>query len=226
MVKFAINNEAHKRKNDFAFDFSGELRLGLNIFFGPSGSGKTSLIRNMIGLAPHFKLDFSNGKTTRLPLYLNDMVGYLPQGGGVLPRLGLFENIYLGRELSQSSREYAENLIRDLGLSHLQSHLSNSYSGGEKLRIGLIRTLIGNPKFIFLDEPFAGLDPFFKNVCRNVIKNISDLDEKYVLISTHDLDDSNFFDARMFLLDGGRIQEGVNTSDGIRKYFEKMSSLL
>jgi len=226
VVRFSINNEGHRRKNDFAFDFNGEIRRGLNILFGPSGSGKTSLIRNMIGLAPNARLEFSNGNNSRNPLYQNEMVGYLPQGGGTLPRLGLIENIFLGRELDQTAKDYANKLIHDLGLSHLKSNSSSSFSGGEKLRIGMIRTLIADPKFIFLDEPFAGLDPFFKNVCRNVIKNIPGLEEKYVLISTHDLDDSSFFEARMFLLDGGKVREGVNTSDGIRSYFEKMSSVL
>jgi ABC-type multidrug transport system ATPase subunit len=225
MVRFSINNESKRGKMDFAFDFTGEIRTGFNIIFGPSGSGKTSLIRNLLGLAPHAILEYPSGQKTRFPMYRNEKVGYLPQGGGVLPRLGLLDNIFLGRELGKGARDYAEKLILDLGLSHLKSNSSNSFSGGEQLRIGLIRTLLADPKYIFLDEPFAGLDPFFKNVCRKVIKNFPGSGEKYVLISTHDLDDSNFFDARLFLLDRGKVQEGINTADGIKSYFEKMSSL-
>jgi lipopolysaccharide export system ATP-binding protein len=142
---------------------SGEV-VGL---LGPNGAGKTTCFYMIVGLVP---LDGGtitlNGRDlSRLPIYKRSRLGlsYLPQEASIFRKLTVSENIEAVLELQDLSEEEIqtrlESLLEELHIAHLRNNASISLSGGERRRVEIARALAVEPRFILLDEPFAGIDP-------------------------------------------------------------------
>ena len=142
---------------------SGEV-VGL---LGPNGAGKTTSFYMMVGLVPldggHILLD---GKDLgKLPIHQRAKLGlsYLPQEPSIFRKLNVAENILAILELQkltpEQQQERLEELLQELHITHLRHSSAVSLSGGERRRVEIARCLASNPRFILLDEPFAGIDP-------------------------------------------------------------------
>jgi lipopolysaccharide export system ATP-binding protein len=142
---------------------SGEV-VGL---LGPNGAGKTTCFYMILGLVPidqgSVRLDGQD--VTHLPIYRRSRLGlsYLPQEASIFRRLNVAQNIQAVLELQGLEEEEIEarleNLLDDLHIGHLRASPALSLSGGERRRVEIARALATNPRFILLDEPFAGVDP-------------------------------------------------------------------
>ncbi|MHB1301240.1 MAG: LPS export ABC transporter ATP-binding protein [Burkholderiales bacterium] len=142
---------------------SGEV-VGL---LGPNGAGKTTCFYMMVGLVPLDGGDIylDGEKMTRMPIHLRARLGlsYLPQEASVFRRLNVAQNIQAVLELQRHPDgeipKLLEELLEDLNIAHLRNSPAASLSGGERRRVEIARALATNPRFILLDEPFAGVDP-------------------------------------------------------------------
>ncbi|HQW37708.1 MAG TPA: LPS export ABC transporter ATP-binding protein, partial [Usitatibacteraceae bacterium] len=142
---------------------SGEV-VGL---LGPNGAGKTTCFYMILGLVPidqgSVRLDGQD--VTHLPIYRRSRLGlsYLPQEASIFRRLNVAQNIQAVLELqgveAEEMEARLENLLDDLHIGHLRASPAVSLSGGERRRVEIARALATNPRFILLDEPFAGVDP-------------------------------------------------------------------
>ena len=142
---------------------SGEV-IGL---LGPNGAGKTTCFYMMVGLVPMDggELFLDGIRLTHAPMHRRARLGlsYLPQEASIFRRLTVAENVQAVLELHNSDpeaiRDKLDDLLRDLNVSHLRAALAISLSGGERRRVEIARALAAEPRFILLDEPFAGVDP-------------------------------------------------------------------
>jgi lipopolysaccharide export system ATP-binding protein len=150
--------------HDVSFDVvSGEV-VGL---LGPNGAGKTTCFYMVVGLVACDGGDvhLDEVKLTHLPIHKRARLGvsYLPQEASVFRKLTVSENIKAVLELQQHSDEEIEertqSLLEELHISHLRTSPATSLSGGERRRVEIARALATGPRFILLDEPFAGVDP-------------------------------------------------------------------
>ena len=142
---------------------SGEV-IGL---LGPNGAGKTTCFYMMVGLIPMDGGDLylDDRKLTHMPIHRRARLGlsYLPQEMSIFRRLSVADNIRAVLELQKKDPDHISNrlddLLRDLHITHLRDSLAISLSGGERRRVEIARALATEPRFILLDEPFAGVDP-------------------------------------------------------------------
>jgi lipopolysaccharide export system ATP-binding protein len=142
---------------------SGEV-IGL---LGPNGAGKTTCFYMMVGLVPvdGGELYLDERRMTHMPIHSRAKLGlsYLPQEASIFRRLTVAENIRAILELQAYSedelRTRLEDLLSDLNITQLRDNPANGLSGGERRRVEIARTLAARPRFILLDEPFAGVDP-------------------------------------------------------------------
>jgi len=142
---------------------SGEV-IGL---LGPNGAGKTTCFYMMVGLVPldDGELYLDDKRLTHMPIHRRARLGlsYLPQEASIFRRLTVAENIQAILELHASAAEEIEvqlnALLTDLNITQLRDNPAHSLSGGERRRVEIARALASNPRFILLDEPFAGVDP-------------------------------------------------------------------
>ena len=142
---------------------SGEV-IGL---LGPNGAGKTTCFYMMVGLVPvdGGELYLDERRLTHMPIHARAKLGlsYLPQEASIFRRLSVAENIQAILELQRLAadqiRDQLETLLTDLNILPLRNNPASALSGGERRRVEIARTLASNPRFILLDEPFAGVDP-------------------------------------------------------------------
>ncbi|OGT08068.1 MAG: LPS export ABC transporter ATP-binding protein [Gammaproteobacteria bacterium GWE2_37_16] len=149
---------------------------------GPNGAGKTTSFYMIVGLVPpsHGKISLDDKDITKLAMHERARlgIGYLPQEASIFRKLSVSDNIMaileLRSELSkQEQQQRLEKLLKEFHIEHLRDNIGNSLSGGERRRVEIARTLAMEPKFILLDEPFAGIDP------------ISIIDIKKIIIQLH-----------------------------------------
>ena len=144
---------------------------------GPNGAGKTTTFYSIVGLIkPDEGEVFIGGENiTRLPMYKRARkgIGYLAQEASVFRNLSVRDNILAvleGTELDKDQQlERAEKLLREFGLESIQHNLGMVLSGGERRRTEIARALATEPKFILLDEPFAGVDPIAVEEIQNIV---------------------------------------------------------
>lgn len=179
---------------------------------GPNGAGKTTTFYMVVGL---IKPDEGNvflntEEITKLPMYKRAQmgIGYLPQEASVFRKLSVEDNIMSVLEMTkmgkQQRREKLEALLDEFNLHHVRKNNGDSLSGGERRRTEIARALAVDPKFILLDEPFAGVDPIAVEDIQSVVARL-----KYrnigILITDHNVNETLSICDRAYLLIDGKI---------------------
>lgn len=179
---------------------------------GPNGAGKTTTFYMVVGLIKpdegHVYLDEAD--ITRLPMYKRAQmgIGYLPQEASVFRKLSVEDNIMAILEMTKLSkaqqREKLEDLLDEFRLHHVRKNNGDSLSGGERRRTEIARALAVDPKFMLLDEPFAGVDPIAVEDIQSVVAKL-----KYrnigILITDHNVNETLSICDRAYLLIEGKI---------------------
>lgn len=179
---------------------------------GPNGAGKTTTFYMIVGMIkPNGGKVFLNDMDiTKMPMYKRARlgIGYLPQEASIFRQLTVEENIYSVLEfmkLSNSERkERTEQLLEDLGITHIRKTKGYQLSGGERRRTEIARALATNPKFILLDEPFAGIDPIAVEDIMTIVSNLKNRGIG-VLITDHNVHETLSIVDRAYILIEGEI---------------------
>tara|TARA_Y100000996_G_scaffold156485_1_gene120551 strand:+ start:571 stop:1296 length:726 start_codon:yes stop_codon:yes gene_type:complete len=194
LIAESLEKKYRSRKvvNNLSFNIkSGEI-IGL---LGPNGAGKTTAFYMTVGLisCSSGKIILDDQEITRFPIHKRAKIGigYLPQEASVFRKLTVQENILavleMRSDLSQIKRtEMLERLLNQLNLNDVRNTLGLSLSGGERRRVEIARTLSIEPKFILLDEPFAGVDPISVLEIQSIIKSLAS-DGIGILITDHNV---------------------------------------
>jgi len=179
---------------------------------GPNGAGKTTSFYQVVGLVqPNSGKIFLDDKDiTKLPMYKRAQmgIGYLPQEVSVFRKLSVEDNIAAILEMmdmtKKEQKDRLEELIEEFGLGLVRKNLGHNLSGGEKRRTEIARALASNPKFILLDEPFAGVDPI---AVEDIQAIVSKLKQKNIgiLITDHNVQETLSITDRAYLLFEGSI---------------------
>jgi lipopolysaccharide export system ATP-binding protein len=179
---------------------------------GPNGAGKTTSFYMIVGLVkPDSGLVFLDDiDITHYPMYKRSQlgIGYLPQEVSVFRKLSVEDNILAIIEMTDLSKierkEKLEQLLEEFSLTHVRKTLGNRLSGGEKRRTEIARALAINPKFVLLDEPFAGVDPI---AVEDIQAIVSDLRKRNIgiLITDHNVQETLSITDRAYLLFEGSI---------------------
>lgn len=184
---------------------------------GPNGAGKTTTFYMIVGLVkPDEGEIFLNGENiTGFPMYLRARKGlnYLPQEPSIFRKLTVEENILAILEtldLQEDERkEYLRELLLELDLTSLAKNHAYSLSGGERRRVEITRALVTSPKFILLDEPFAGIDPLAVTDIQKIIEKLK-LKGIGVIVSDHNVRETLSCCDRAYIINEGTILvEGV-----------------
>lgn len=195
--------------NDVSFDVrQGEI-VGL---LGPNGAGKTTSFYMTTGLVvPNGgRIFLGNEEITKDPVYKRAKkgIGYLAQEASVFRKMSVEDNIASVLEMTGRSKEYQreklENLIAEFNLQKVRKNLGDRLSGGERRRTEIARCLAIDPKFIMLDEPFAGVDPIAVEDIQYVVWKLKDRNIG-ILITDHNVEETLCITDRAYLLFEGRI---------------------
>jgi lipopolysaccharide export system ATP-binding protein len=187
---------------------------------GPNGAGKTTSFYMMVGLVrPDAGSVFLDDvEITKLPMYKRAQmgIGYLPQEVSVFRKLSVEDNILAILEMTDLSKaqreEKLEKLLSEFSLNHVRTNLGNRLSGGEKRRTEIARALATDPKFVLLDEPFAGVDPIAVEDIQSIV---ADLKKRNigVLITDHNVQETLSITDRAYLLFEGKILKSGSAED-------------
>ncbi len=194
-------------------DVSIELHQGEIVgLLGPNGAGKTTTFYMTTGLvsanAGHIYLNDED--ITGYPMYRRAQlgIGYLAQEASVFRKMTVEDNIASVLEMTSFTKEYQkeklEQLIREFNLNHVRKNLGDRLSGGERRRTEIARCLAIEPKFVMLDEPFAGVDPIAVQEIQDVVWRLKDKNIG-ILITDHNVDETLMITDRAYLLFEGRI---------------------
>ncbi len=195
--------------NDVSFEVSQGEIVGL---LGPNGAGKTTSFYQVVGLvkSDRGEVYLSDQNITRLPMFRRAQlgIGYLPQEASVFRKLSVEDNILAVLEMTKLSKveqqQKLESLLDEFRLQHVRKNNGDTLSGGERRRTEIARALAVSPKFILLDEPFAGVDPIAVEDIQEIIarlrtKNIG------ILITDHNVNETLSICDRAYLLIDGKI---------------------
>lgn len=187
---------------------------------GPNGAGKTTTFYMTVGLvqpdAGNIYLDDSD--ITKLPMYKRAKIGigYLPQEASVFRRMSVEDNIASILEMTKlkkaEQKEKLEELISEFGLEKVRKNMGNVLSGGERRRTEIARALATDPKFILLDEPFAGVDPIAVEDIQGIIYKLKERNIG-VLITDHNVDETLGITDRAYLLFEGKLLKAGTPED-------------
>ena len=198
---------------------------------GPNGAGKTTSFYMIVGLVrpDQGQVFLDKLEITKLPMYKRAQlgIGYLPQEVSVFRKLSVEDNIMAILEMtpltSIQRSEKLEKLLEEFGLVHIRKNLGNRLSGGEKRRTEIARALATDPKFILLDEPFAGVDPIAVEDIQSII---SELRKRNIgiLITDHNVQETLSITDRAYLLFEGKIlksgtAEELAADEQVRKVY-------
>ena len=150
---------------------------------GPNGAGKTTTFYMIVGLVPldNGKIFIDQQDLTLQPMHIRARhgIGYLPQESSIFRKLTVYQNLMAilqtRKELSSEQREQqADELLDEFNINHIRHNTGMSLSGGERRRVEIARALAANPRFILLDEPFAGVDPISVSDIKKIIQHLKD----------------------------------------------------
>ena len=225
-----ISKSYKKRKvvDDVSFSIESGQVVGL---LGPNGAGKTTSFYMVVGIvspdAGGINLDGLD--ITKDPMYRRARVGlsYLAQEPSIFRKLSVEENILVALEAhgldSSKRKDKLESLLSEFRIQHIRNSFGFSLSGGERRRVEIARALAGSPKFILLDEPFAGIDPIAVNDIQNIIRELKSKGIG-VLITDHNVRETLGICDYAYILKDGRIQvtgssEEIANSEIARKFY-------
>ena len=220
------------RKRIIIHDISLELRRGEVVaLLGPNGSGKTTTFYSIAGLTSsdggQVKIDGMD--VTTMPMYRRARMGlsYLPQETSIFRGLNVEDNIKsildISTPLKSERQAKLEKLLSDFRIEHLRRTPALALSGGERRRVEIARALATDPKYILLDEPFAGVDPISVNDVRNLVSELKTRGIG-VLITDHNVRDTLKIVDRAYILHDGRVivsglPEDVVNNDNVRRVY-------
>ncbi len=213
-------------------DVSLEVRSGEVVgLLGPNGAGKTTCFYMIVGLVRldggHISLDDNN--LGAMPIHRRAALGlsYLPQEPSIFRKLTVAENIRAILELKDYSKvdidTHLDNLLEDLHVTHLRDASAISLSGGERRRVEIARALAMNPRFILLDEPFAGIDPIAVLDIQKLIRFLTERDIG-VLITDHNVRETLGICDRAYIINEGMVMaagkpEEIIYNENVRKVY-------
>lgn len=214
--------------NDISVEVSQGEIVGL---LGPNGAGKTTSFYMIVGLIQpnEGKIFLEDDDITSLPMYRRAKrgIGYLAQEASVFRKLSVEENIMAVLEMTkmpkQERKEKVESLLEEFSLTHVRKNLGIVLSGGERRRTEIARALAVDPKFVLLDEPFAGVDPIAVEEIQTIVaklktKNIG------ILITDHNVNETLSITDRAYLMFEGRLlkagtAEELAADEQVRKVY-------
>lgn len=179
---------------------------------GPNGAGKTTTFYMMVGFVRpnEGSVYLEDEEITKLPMYQRAQkgIGYLPQEPSVFRKLSVEDNITAILEMTKLSKaeqkDKLESLIEEFGLEKVRKNVGDSLSGGERRRTEIARALASDPKFILLDEPFAGIDPIAVEDIQDIVAKLK-LKNIGILITDHNVQETLSIVDRAYLMFEGKI---------------------
>jgi lipopolysaccharide export system ATP-binding protein len=208
--KLGKSYQSRRVVDDVSLTVSSGQVVGL---LGPNGAGKTTCFYMIVGLVPcaegHIEIDGID--LTGQPMHLRALhgLGYLPQEASVFRKLSVADNVMavleIRKDLNKAGRkELLASLLHELHIGHLVDQPGISLSGGERRRVEIARALAANPRFILLDEPFAGVDPISVVDIQQIIKHLCDR-KIGVLITDHNVRETLGICHHAYILNEGRV---------------------
>ena len=215
--------------DDVSMTISSGQVVGL---LGPNGAGKTTCFYMIVGLVPcgEGNIMLDDIELTGQPMHLraHHGLGYLPQEASVFRKLSVRDNIMaileLRRDLDLDSRnETVQTLMEELGVSHLSEQMGQVLSGGERRRVEIARALAARPRFILLDEPFAGIDPISVREIQGIITHLTNQDIG-VLITDHNVREMLGICHHAYIVNEGQVlaegnAETIMANEEVRKVY-------
>ncbi len=198
---------------------------------GPNGAGKTTTFYMICGI-----VEVSGGKVlidgldvTNLPLSkrVEYGIGYLPQESSIFGDLSVEDNLYIAAEAGLLKKDEqkvrVEEMLQALNIEPIRKRLGVKLSGGERRRCEIARALINRPKFLLLDEPFAGVDPIAVSDIQKVIKQLANMDIG-ILITDHNVRETLSICSRAYVLESGRLiasgsAQEIAEDEVVRKHY-------
>lgn len=213
-------------------DVSLELNQGEIVgLLGPNGAGKTTSFYMMVGMVKPSEghVFLNDKKITSMAMYRRARLGvsYLPQEASIFRKLSVEHNILAILQLQSMKRserkERLEQLLEDFRITHIRKSKGYMLSGGERRRCEIARALASNPKFIFLDEPFAGIDPITVEEIMHLVKQLKEKGIG-VLITDHNVHETLSITDRAYILIDGKIfcsgtAEEIAQNEEVRKRY-------
>ena len=211
---------------------SGEV-VGL---LGPNGAGKTTSFYMIVGLVPldAGEINLNGQEISHLAIHERAKLGlsYLPQEASVFRKLNVEENIQAVLELQETNgqplskneiQDRLDNLLQELQIAHLRKNPAMSLSGGERRRVEIARALASEPKFILLDEPFAGVDPIAVGEIQRIVKFLKDR-QIGVLITDHNVRETLGICDHAYIISDGTVlaagkPESIIDNEAVRKVY-------
>jgi lipopolysaccharide export system ATP-binding protein len=203
-------------------DVSIEVSTGQIVgLLGPNGAGKTTTFYMIVGLVPLDKGDIyiDQINISFLPMHerARHGIGYLPQEASIFRKLNVYENLMAilqtRKDISNDQREQiADELLDDFNINHIRNNLGMSLSGGERRRVEIARALAANPKFILLDEPFAGVDPISVNDIKKIIYQLKERGIG-VLITDHNVKETLDVCEKAYIVSHGELIASGNAEE-------------
>ncbi|RIJ49823.1 LPS export ABC transporter ATP-binding protein [Maribellus luteus] len=213
MILRAENIVKKYRKRTVVKGVSFDVKQGEIVgLLGPNGAGKTTSFYMIVGLIQPFsgKIFLDTEEITKLPVYKRAQkgIGYLAQEASVFRKLSIEDNIRAVLEMTDYSKEYQkeklETLLDEFSLQHIRKSKGIQLSGGERRRTEIARALAIDPKFILLDEPFAGVDPIAVEDIQQIVMKLKEKNIG-VLITDHNVHETLTITDRSYLLFEGNI---------------------
>jgi len=202
--------KSRKVVNDLSLNVAGGEVVGL---LGPNGAGKTTAFYMIVGLTrcESGEIMLNDRDISRLPMHRRAQLGlgYLPQEPSIFRKLSVADNITAILETRPGMRgaeraERLEELLEELHIGHVRESLGLSLSGGERRRVEIARALAADPRFILLDEPFAGVDPLSVGDIQRIIKHLSSKGIG-VLITDHNVRETLGICERAYIVSQGTV---------------------
>ena len=214
--------------HDISLDIHSKEVVGL---LGPNGAGKTTTFYMICGLtdANEGEVMLDGENITKLPLSARARfgIGYLPQESSIFKDLSVEENLLIAAEAlkldEETTHKRIENLLEIFNIEPIRNRKGIRLSGGERRRVEIARALMAEPKFLLLDEPFAGVDPIAVLDIQNIIKQLVELDMG-VLITDHNVRETLGVCDRAYVMRSGEMLASGSSAEiskdkNVRKYY-------
>ncbi|MFQ1700407.1 LPS export ABC transporter ATP-binding protein [Loktanella agnita] len=219
-----VNLRKSYRKRPVIRDVTIDLGRGEVVaLLGPNGSGKTTCFYSIAGLVTPEggKVIIDGREVTTLPMYRRAQmgIGYLPQEMSIFRGMNVEDNIMAILEIAETNRhrrrERLEELLSEFSIEHLRRASAMALSGGERRRVEIARCLAAGPKYVLLDEPFAGVDPIAVGEIRHLVADLKNRGIG-VLITDHNVQETLQIVDRAYILHDGKVLMSGTTEEVIK----------